>query len=142
MNIIDGLQKKGIRILEILITTVGWLIMLYYIIQTLSSMIFLSLLYIVFWSFNLPNFYNKLFTLSDVSITMYTFMITIVIASSSFILIYFWGKYNYKRYAHLRRRKFPKAVTEEEIERYFNLPSSTIEKMQNDKIIILDKTIV
>ncbi|MDR3593270.1 poly-beta-1,6-N-acetyl-D-glucosamine biosynthesis protein PgaD [Clostridium sp.] len=142
MNIIDGLQKKSIRILEILITTIGWLIMLYYIIQTLLSIVFWSLLYIVFWSLNLSNFYKKLFTLGDVSTTMHTFIITIVIASSSFILMYFWGRYNHKRYAHLRRRKFPKAVTNDEIERYFNLPSSTIEKMQNDKIIILEKTIV
>jgi len=142
VNIIDGMQKKTIRILEILITTIGWLIMLYYIIQTLSSIIFLLLLFIVFWSFNLPNFYNKLFTSSDISTTIHTFIITIFIASGSFILMYFWGKYNYKKYAHLRRRKFPKVVTNDEIESYFNLPSSTIEKMQNDKIIILEKTIV
>ena len=37
MNIIDGLQKKTIRRLEILITTIGWLVMLFYIIQTLLS---------------------------------------------------------------------------------------------------------
>jgi len=134
MNIIDGLQKKTIRRLEILITTIGWLVMLFYIIQTLLS--------IVVWSFNLSNFYNKLFTSSDVSTTIHTFIITIFIASGSFILMYFWGKYNYKKYAHLRRRKFPKVVTNDEIESYFNLPSSTIEKMQNDKIIILEKTIV
>jgi poly-beta-1,6-N-acetyl-D-glucosamine biosynthesis protein PgaD len=134
MNIIDGLQKKTIRRLEILITTIGWLVMLFYIIQTLLS--------IVVWSFNLSNFYNKLFTSSNVSTTIQTFIITIVITIGSFILMYFWGKYNYKRYAHLRRRKFPKTVTNDEIERYFNLPSSTIEKMQYDKIIILEKTIV
>ena len=134
MNIIDGFQKKTIRRLEILITTIGWLVMLFYIIQTLLS--------IVVWSFNLSNFYNELFTSSNVSTTIHTFIITIVITIGSFILMYFWGKYNYKRYAHLRRRKFPKTVTNDEIERYFNLPSSTIEKMQNDKIIILEKTIV
>ena len=134
MNIIDGLQKKTIRRLEILITTIGWLVMLFYIIQTLLS--------IVVWSFNLSNFYNELFTSSNVSTTIQTFIITIVITIGSFILMYLWGKYNYKRYAHLRRRKFPKTVTNDEIERYFNLPSSTIEKMQYDKIIILEKTIV
>ena len=134
MNIIDGFQKKTIRRLEILITTIGWLVMLFYIIQTLLS--------IVVWSFNLSNFYNKLFTSSNVSTTIHTLIITIVLASGNFILMYFWGKYNYKRYAHLRRRKFPKTVTNDEIERYFNLPSSTIEKMQYDKIIILEKTIV
>lgn len=134
MNIIDGFQKKRIRILEIVITTIGWIIMLYYIIQTLLS--------IVFWSLNLSNFYNNIITLNDIITTIHTFIITIVIAGSDFILMYFWGRYNYKRYSHLRRRKFPKDVTKDEVERYFNLPSSTIEKMQNDKIIILEKTIV
>jgi poly-beta-1,6-N-acetyl-D-glucosamine biosynthesis protein PgaD len=142
MNIIDGLQKKSIRILEILITTIGWLIMVYYIIKTLFSIAFWLLLSKVFLSLNSSNFYNKLFTLSDVITTIHTFIITLVIASIGLILMYFWGRYNYKRYSHLRRRKFPKNVTKNEVERYFNLPSSTIEKMQNDKIIILEKTIV
>lgn len=142
MNIIDGLQKKSIRILEILITTIGWLIMVYYIIKTLFSIAFWLLLSKVFLSLNSSNFYNKLFTLSDIITTIHTFVTTLVIASSCLILMYFWGRYNYKRYAHLRRRKFPKDVTKSEVEHYFNLPSSTIEKMQNNKIIILDKTIV
>lgn len=138
MNIIDGLQKKSIRILEILITTIGWLIMLYYIIQTLLWL----LLYTVFWSLNLSNFYNRLSSLDNVSATMHIFIMTIVIAVSCFILMYFWGRYNYKKYAHLRRRKFPKDVTHEEIEIYFNLPSPLVKKMQNDKIITFKKTIV
>lgn len=142
MNIIDGLQKKSIRILEILITSIGWLIMVYYIIKTLFSIAFWLLLSKVFLSLNSSNFYNNLFTLSDIITTIHTFVITLVIASSCLILMYFWGRYNYKRYAHLRRRKFPKDVTKSEVERYFNLPSSTIEKMQNHKIIILEKTIV
>lgn len=142
MNIIDGSQKKSIRILEILITTIGWLIMLYYIIITLFSIAFSLLLSKVFLSLNLSDFYNKLFTSKAIITTIHTFIITIVIAGSDFILIFFWGRYNYKRYSHLRRRKFPKNVTKDEVEHYFNLPSSTIEQMQNDKIIILEKTIV
>ncbi|WP_459481238.1 poly-beta-1,6-N-acetyl-D-glucosamine biosynthesis protein PgaD [Clostridium saccharoperbutylacetonicum] len=142
MNIIDGLQKKSIKILEILITTIGWLIMLYYIIQTLVSIVLFSLLYTVLWSLNLSNFYSKLSSLGDIIAIIHIFIITIVIAGSCFILMYFWGRYNYKRYAHLRRRKFPKDVIQEEIEIYFNLPSVLVKKMQNDKIIILENTIV
>ena len=137
MNIIDGLQKKSIRILEILITTIGWLIMVYYIIQSLLSIVFWLLLSKVFLSLNLSDFYNKLFTLSDVITTIHAFIITLVIACGGIILMYFWGRYNYKRYAHLRRRNFPKDVTKEEVKNYFNLPSSSIEKMQNDKVIFL-----
>lgn len=134
MNIIDGLQKKTFIKLERLVTTIGWLVMLGYVTQILFS--------IVIWLFNLSNFYNKLFTPSNINTTIRTFAITIAIAGGGFIVAYLWGKYNYKRYAHLRRRKFPKDVTNNEIELYFNLQSSLVEKMQNDKIIILEKTIV
>ncbi|GIM27882.1 hypothetical protein CPJCM30710_05480 [Clostridium polyendosporum] len=134
MNIIDGLQKRTIKILEKLITTIGWLFMLGYIFQILLS--------IVLWLFNLSNFYHKLFILDNIQTTIHILLITVAIAMCIFILIYFWGKYNYKRYAHLNRRKFSKNVNNDEIELYFGLPSSLVEKMQNDKIIILEKTIV
>lgn len=134
MNIIDGLQKRTIKILEKLITTIGWLFMLGYIFQILLS--------IVCWLFNLSNFYHKLFVLDNIQTTIHILTITVAIAICIFILIYFWGKYNYKRYAHLNRRKFPQDVTNDEIELYFGLSSSLVEKMQNDKVIILEKTIV
>lgn len=134
MNIIDGLQKRTIKILERLITTIGWLIMLVYTFQTLSS--------IVLWLFNLTYFYRKLFVLDNIQTTIRIFLITVAIAMCIFILMYSWEKYNYKRYAPLNRRKFPKNVTNDEIKLYFGLPSSLVEKMQNDKVIILEKTIV
>lgn len=134
MNIIDGLQKRIIKILEKLITTIGWLFMLGYIFQILLS--------VVLWLFNLSNFYHKLFILDNIQTTIHILMITVAIAMCAFILMYFWGEYNYKRYAHLNRRKFPQDVTNDEIELYFGLSSSLVEKMQNDKVIILEKTIV
>lgn len=108
--------------------------MLVYTFQTLSS--------IVLWLFNLTNFYRKLFILDNIQTTIRIFLSTVAIAMCIFILMYSWEKYNYKRYAPLNRRKFPKNVTNDEIKLYFGLPSSLVEKMQNDKVIILEKTIV
>jgi poly-beta-1,6-N-acetyl-D-glucosamine biosynthesis protein PgaD len=134
MNIIDGLQNKIVKKIEKLITTIGWLIMLGYVLQTVLS--------IIFWIFNLSNFYHKLFIFGNIEITVHTFLITFTIAICIFLLLYLWGRYNYKRYAHINRRTFPKDVTSDEIALYFGLKSSLVEKMQNDKIIILEKTIV
>ncbi len=134
MNIIDGFQKKTIKRLEQIITTLGWIIMLGYIIQSLLS--------ILLWLFNLSNFYNKLFILDNVQATIRVFIITIIFSFFFSIIIYLWQKYNYKKFAHLRRRTFPQNVTTNEIELYFDLPPSLVEKMQNDNIIILEKTIV
>lgn len=134
MNIIDGMQKKAIRIVERIITIIGWIFMLGYIFQILLS--------IILWIFNLSNFYNELFILDNIKTTIHTFIITVTIAIGVLVLIYSWGKYNYKKYAHLKRRKFPDDVTNDKIAIYFDLPLSLIKKMQNDKIIVLEKTIV
>lgn len=135
MNIIDGLQKRTIKRLEKLITIIGWLFMLGYIFQILLS--------IVLWLSNLSNFYGKLFILNNTqTTTIHILLSTVVIAICISILIYAWGKYNYKRYAHLNRRNFPQNVTNDEIEAYFGLTSSLVEKMQTDKVIIFEETIV
>lgn len=134
MNIIDGLQKKGIRIIEGIVTTMGWFLMLGYIIQIILS--------IILWVFNLSNFYYSFFIFNNINTTIRTIAITVVISVCVFMLIYLWGKYNYKRFAHLKRRKFPENVTNDKIAEYFGLPLSLVEKMQNDKIIVIEKTIV
>jgi poly-beta-1,6-N-acetyl-D-glucosamine biosynthesis protein PgaD len=134
MNIIDGLQKKGIRIIEGIVTTMGWLLMLGYIIQIILS--------IILWVFNLSNFYYSFFIFNNINATIRTIAITVVISVCVFMLIYLWGKYNYKRFAHLKRRKFPENVTNDKIAEYFGLPLSLVEKMQNNKIIVIEKTIV
>lgn len=134
MNIIDGFQKKYIKKFERLITISGWFLIVFYMIQIVLS--------ILLWKFNLSNFYNKLLVFPNVKSTITTFIITAGISILAFIVMLLWGRYNYKRYAYLNRRKFPKDVTSQEIALHFNLPVEVIEKMQNDRIIELEKTIV
>ncbi|MFL0196282.1 poly-beta-1,6-N-acetyl-D-glucosamine biosynthesis protein PgaD [Clostridium sp. WILCCON 0269] len=134
MNINDVVKVRAIKILEKLITTIGWIFMLGYVFQILAS--------VMLWSFNLSNFYHKLFVLYNIKTTLRILITTIVIALCVFIVMYSWGRYNYKRYAHLKRRKFPQNVTNHEIALYFNLPISLVEKMKNDKVVVLEKTIV
>lgn len=134
MNIIDGLQKRSTKMMERMFTTAAWSIMLIYIFQVILS--------VLLWVFNLSNFYHKLFILGNIKNTIHTLTITIAFSISVFIVMYGWGKYNYKRYANLNRRKFPKDITASEVANYFDLPVSLIVQMQNDKVIILEKTIV
>jgi poly-beta-1,6-N-acetyl-D-glucosamine biosynthesis protein PgaD len=134
MNIIDGLQKKHFKFLERLITIIGWLLALGYMFQII--------LCLLLWFFNLSNFYRKLFVLGSIKATLITMVITVIISISSFMILYLWSFYNYKRFAHLRRRKFPREVTVEDITDYFHLEPNLVIKMQGEKIIELDKTIV
>lgn len=97
---------------------------------------------IVLWIFNLSNFYRKLLIFPDIKTTLNTLFITIIISILAFLIIYSWGRYNFKRYAHLDRRKFPSDVTTEEISEYFNLSLETVAEFQDNNKIVLEKTIV
>ena len=134
MNIIDGFQKKYFRIIEKFITVIGWLFMLGYIVQIILSLLI--------WIFNLSNFYKQLFILGSIYRTINTLLITIMISFLGFLIMYGWGRYNFKRYAHLNRRRFPDYITIEGLAKYFNLSLEVVESMQNDKITILEETIV
>ena len=76
------------------------------------------------------------------TLTIHILVSTFIISMAIFILITIWSKYNHKRYAHLNRRTFPKDVVNDDIELYFGIGIDIIEKMQNNKVIILKKTIV
>ncbi len=134
MNIIDGLQKKVLKVVERIITIIGWLLMLGYLVQIILSFII--------WAFNIKGFYNNLFTPAMLQSTLYISATTILIAVSVFIVAFLWGAYNYKKYAHLNRRQLPPAITTDEIQGYFDLSEELTLKMQRDKVIYLEKTIV
>lgn len=133
-NIIDGKQNKKIKFIEAIISAFGWMFMLGYLIQIIISLIV--------WIFSLSNFYGKLFMINKIQNTIRVMLITVLISIIIFIVIFAWGKYNYNRYAHLTRRQFPKDTTQDEVAEYFNLPINEILKMQNDKRIELEETIV
>ncbi|MVX66022.1 poly-beta-1,6-N-acetyl-D-glucosamine biosynthesis protein PgaD [Clostridium chromiireducens] len=133
-NIIDGKQKKKFKIIEWFFSVFGWSLMLGYLIQIIVSL--------VVWGFSLTNFYDKLFMIGNLENTIRIILATILISLILFIVMYGWGKYNFIRFAHLRRRKFPEDIKPEELAKYFNLSVEEIEKMQNDKKIELEKTII
>lgn len=133
-NIIDGKQKKKIKIIENFFSLFGWTLMLGYLIQIVASLIV--------WAFSLSNFYIELFMIKNIEKTIRIILITVLISVILFIVMYIWGKYNFNKFAHLRRRKFPKDTTPNDLAEYFNLPIDEIIKMQNDKKIELEKTIV
>lgn len=133
-NIIDGKQKKKFKIVENFFSLFGWTIMLGYLIQIIISL--------VVWAFSLSNFYTELFMIKNMEKTIRIILITVLISVILFIVMYIWGKYNFNKFAHLRRRKFPKDTTPDELAEYFNLPIDEILKMQHDKKIELEKTIV
>ena len=122
------------KVIEKFITVIGWFIMLGYIVQFILSLLI--------WAFNLSNFYKKLIILGNITNTIKILLITFITSLLGFLIMYGWGRYNFNRYAHLKRRKFPNNITVEEIIKCFNLPIEIVENMQNSKLIVLEKTIV
>ncbi|MDF2590966.1 MAG: pgaD [Clostridia bacterium] len=108
--------------------------MLGYILQTLFSIAVLK--------FKVPDFLTKIFPYGDPQKTRQTVLITIGIAILAALVISLWGAYNYRKYAHLNRRTFPKDVTSSGIDSHFGLHPFEVLEMQNSKITVLEKTIV
>lgn len=131
MKIIDGKQKNMTKMSEIIITIMGWIYVLGQLMQLITT--------ILLWLFGM--FYLKETVFSD-SKTLFTFFFTIIIALIWVIMSMLWGRYNYKKYAHLKRRTFPKDTTVNDIGNLLNLDVEIIKDMQNTKNIVLEETIV
>jgi poly-beta-1,6-N-acetyl-D-glucosamine biosynthesis protein PgaD len=108
--------------------------MLGYILQTLFSMAVLK--------FKVPAFLAKIFPYGDPKKILQTLLITIGIAILAALVLSLWGSYNYRKYAHLNRRTFPKDVTSSKIDGHFGLHPFQVLEMQSSKITVLEKTIV
>lgn len=132
--LIDGRQKRKMKVIESIITLLGWLYMLGFLLYTALTL--------VLWYFNISYIYNELFFLQNIFDTLRIISITIVTAAIALIIMFCWGRYNLKRYGNLNRRQFPKAVSSDELAKYFEIPIEQVDALQKDKWISLDKTIV
>jgi poly-beta-1,6-N-acetyl-D-glucosamine biosynthesis protein PgaD len=132
--IIDGRQKKGKKRFEMLLTWVGWSYMITAFVQIASTL--------TMWAFNLFFGIDYLFNIENINYTVRVTGITLVIAIFSFLILFLWSEYNYKRYSKLKRRKFSGEATNEELAAFFKVDIKQIEEMQQSKYIEFDKTIV
>lgn len=55
-----------------------------------------------------------------------------------FGILRLWGWYNYKKFGHLNRRKFPRSTTPEQLSKYFEVPVETIKTLQTQKEVLID----
>jgi poly-beta-1,6-N-acetyl-D-glucosamine biosynthesis protein PgaD len=134
MKIIDGRQKKKVKVFELLFTSFSWVILIGFFGQVILS--------ILIWVFNLSNIYVELILLGNIEDSISIMLTTIIISLCSFIMMYVWGRYNYKKYGKLQRRTFPKDVTAEDLSEYFLLSKEEVERFQSDKIIKLEDNII
>lgn len=132
--IIDGRQKKGKKGLEMLVTIMGWT----YMLSAMTQISFTLLMWVV----NIFFASNQLLLQNDMDKTVKVISVTIATAIFSFIILFYWSEYNYRRFGRLRRRRFASPVSNEELASFFNITEEQIQQMQQSKWTELDKTIV
>ena len=132
--LIDGKQKKNLRLIESLLTTFGWIYVISIIGQIIGS--------IVLWYFNIDFILSKLFIFPNIKDTIRVLGITFIIAITSLSILYLWSKYNKIKFGSLTRRTFPKDVDSDDLANYFEIEKELVSQLQNSKKIILEHNIV
>lgn len=133
-DIIDGRQNKIKRFFEIILSVIGWLYIVVYVVYIIYGMIAKL--------FRLPVIKIGIYNDYMIIETMSYFKILFIVILISIIIIAFWRFYNAKRYGKMKRRSFPKASNNTELSEYFNIDESVVVRMQNEKIITLENNIV
>ena len=133
-HIIVGKQKTWKKIIEWILTILGWLILLAYV----GYVIYGSLAIKYGWF--LPE--NALFNREMLGEAKKYYFIVFIVLLAGFVLFIIWKNYNKKRFGSLNRRKFRPEVTKEELVEKFAIDRLMVETLQNDRIITLEKNII
>ncbi|MBE6837041.1 MAG: poly-beta-1,6-N-acetyl-D-glucosamine biosynthesis protein PgaD [Ruminococcus sp.] len=133
-HLIYGRQKRWKKIIELLFTVIGWLFIVSFV------------AYYVYGNITLKSgkepfeflFFNK-GMLKDLNNYYFIAFVALLILT---VLLIVWKNYNYYRFGRLRRRKFRPAVNNDEICEMFELDKTFVEKMQNDRYVLLENNII
>ena len=133
-NIIKVKQKKWKKLISIVITIMVWAYVLVYVLYIFYGIIAEA------YKLYIPSFfiYDKGVVVKTQGLFLALFKISII----EILILFVWMQYNYIRFSQKNRRHFAAPVLSDELKDYFELDSSTIDIMQNQKIILLKKNII
>ncbi len=133
-HFIDGKQKTWKKVVEWILTICGWALLLSYIIYLVYGSMAIK------YDWYLPEFtiYTREMVLEIQKYFYILFIAALIIA----VLLIVWKNYNYRRFGRLNRRKFRPPVENSELAEMFEMDEAMIEKMQNDRYILLETNII
>lgn len=133
-NIIDGNQVWWKKILEIVFTCCAWAFILVYVAYIIYGVICQAMGHtpVSIWIYNAD-------VLQESRHLLY---VTFIIVLIEIMVMIFWKEYNRRKYGSLNRRTFKPDASVEQIAGFFDMKEADVEKMQNDKIIILPHNII
>ena len=126
IKIIDNPSLKGFfrNIGEWTVTVFMWGIWVYF---------FLPILNIVLWLLGVRYFYSEVIAPGAYSELLILLSRVGWIILVVFIILRFWGYYNYLRFGKLNRRKFPAPTTAADLSRFCRIPAERILSFQSQK---------
>lgn len=133
-HLIYGKQKLWKKIIEWIFTILGWLVMLTYV----GYLIYGSLAIKLNWYLFEFLFYTR----EMVLVIQEYFFVLLIAFLIAVILLIVWKNYNYHKFGKLHRRTFQPSVSNEELSEMFELDMQTIEQMQNERYVVLEKNII
>lgn len=133
-HLIVGRQKKWKKVIEWIITIIGWMIMLMYV------------LYVVYGNLALRNGW----AIPDIGVFRQEMILEVdryyyilfVILLVSLVVFIMWKNYNKKKFGSYHRREFRPSVKTEEIADKFGLTKNQVREMQSNRITVLEKNII
>ena len=133
-HVISGKQKKWKKVIEWIITILGWAIMLVYVLYLAYGML------AVHFGWYLPEF--LFFTRGMIFEIKRYFFILFIAALIVTLFLIIWKNYNYLRFGKLHRRTFRPDVSDEELMEFFEVDKMTVDKFHNERYILLPTNIV
>ena len=92
------------------------------VVGTGAVLYFSVMITLAIWYFAGLYFIENIFSWSHLEATVRVLLQLLVTAMASAVILLSWSEYNYRRYAHLNRRREPDPVTPDEVAAYFRLP--------------------
>ncbi|MCQ2534910.1 MAG: poly-beta-1,6-N-acetyl-D-glucosamine biosynthesis protein PgaD [Clostridia bacterium] len=133
-HLITGKQVWWKKIIEWILTILGWAVLLSFVLYTIYGYIALK------FNLYLPQFYVYN-TEMLMELKKYLLVIFIGFLVATLILI-IWKNYNSRRFGSRNRRQFRPAVTNDELAEFYRLDKSVIEEMQNSRYVELPTNII
>lgn len=133
-HFIYGKQKGWKKVIEWIITIFAWCLLLSYILYLIYGSLAIK------FNWYLPEF--VIYTREMVEEIQKYFFILFIAALIFTVLLIFWKNYNLRKFGGLKRRKFRPPVENQELAELFETNVETIEKMQNERYVLLETNIV
>lgn len=108
------LKTKSLVLVERTVMLLGWSAMSYFMARGLTLLV---------WIMG-GSFYHKyMLNTDEIRFTLRSLAVLLLLGILTFSVMWAWSHYNYKRYAHLTRRKFASDVTIDELATLVGIPT-------------------